>query len=96
MNNPRDLKNTCVTCKKHHDDWADEIEKSMNIVALLVGWVGSRQCAYKVYAFRWMTATQASFAVPGDLVLERKANEAYSMVKILAARWGYPVPEKLR
>lgn len=68
----------------------------MNVVALMVGWVGSRECAYRTYAFRWMVATKAAFAKPGDSMLEGKANEAYSMVKILAARWGFPVPDKLR
>lgn len=96
MNNPRDLKHACIFCGKHHDDWPDEVEKSMTVVALMAGWVGSRQCAYRVYAVRWMSATKTSFASPGDPLLEGKMNEAYSMVKILAARWGYPVPEKLR
>lgn len=40
MNNPRDLVHPCVFCKKKHDDWPEEIEKSMNIVTLMVGWVG--------------------------------------------------------
>lgn len=96
MNNPRDMLHPCVFCKKIHDDWSDEIEKSMTIVALTIGWVGSRKCAYSTYVLRWMVATKASFAQPGDLLLAGKMNESYSTVKILAARWGYPVPEKLR